>query len=86
MEIIYIYLIIVNVISFLLFGIDKNKAKKNDWRIKESTLFKMAIIGGSIGALIGMKVFRHKTKKASFIFIMIAIILSQFIVLYMLLN
>lgn len=61
-----IYLIIINIIAFLAMFIDKRKAKYGKWRIKEHTLFILALIGGSIGAIIGMYTFRHKTKKARF--------------------
>lgn len=60
------YLIAVNIITFFAFGIDKGKAKKGAWRIKEATLLGLAAIGGSVGALLGMKVFRHKTKHKKF--------------------
>ena len=61
-----IYLIIVNIIAFLAMFIDKKKAEKNRWRIKESTLLILALIGGSIGAIAGMYVFHHKTQKPRF--------------------
>ena len=61
MKYILAYLLIVNAVAFLLMLIDKIKAKKNLWRIKESTLMLSAAIGGSIGALAGMYTFRHKT-------------------------
>ena len=65
-SIIILYLIIINLLAFLLMGLDKRKAKRHKWRIPEKALFLSAIIGGSIGALLGMQVFRHKTKHASF--------------------
>ena len=55
------YLLAINIVAFLAFGIDKYKARNNQWRIPESTLLTMAVLGGSIGALIGMKVWHHKT-------------------------
>lgn len=58
-----LYLVIINIIAFAVFGIDKRKAVHNEWRVKESTLFILAIIGGSVGALLGMHVFHHKTRK-----------------------
>ena len=61
-----IYIILINLIAFVVFGIDKRKARKEQWRVPESTLFILAIIGGSIGALLGMLVFRHKTKHRKF--------------------
>ena len=63
-----LYLLIVNAAAFALMLADKIKAKKNAWRIPEKVLFFAAIIGGSIGSLLGMYLFRHKTKHFSFIF------------------
>lgn len=65
--ILIIYVIMSNVIGFLLMGIDKLKAKRRRYRIPERTLFATAILGGSIGILIGMYVFRHKTRHLSFV-------------------
>ena len=62
----FYYLIIINVITFIMFGIDKYKAIKNKWRIKESTLLGLTFIGGTLGSMMGMYVFRHKTKKFYF--------------------
>ena len=63
---IIIYLLIINIIAFLAMFIDKKKAEKDRWRIKESTLLTLALIGGSIGAIAGMYTFHHKTKKPRF--------------------
>ena len=63
---IIIYLVIINVITFVVYGIDKWKAKKAKWRIRESTLLGLAAIGGSIGALLAMKILRHKTLHPQF--------------------
>ena len=60
------YLIVINVIAFFIYGIDKLKAKKVKWRIPESTLLLLAIIGGSIGAWFGIKVWHHKTLHKKF--------------------
>lgn len=60
------YLLIINLISFVLYGIDKYKAKRGKWRISEATLLMMAVIGGSIGAWAGMKVWHHKTMHKKF--------------------
>ena len=60
------YLIVINVVTFLVYGIDKWKAKQGSWRISEATLLILAVIGGSIGALLGMKVWRHKTMHKKF--------------------
>lgn len=61
-----IYLIVINLIAFLAMYIDKRKARYGKWRIPEQTLFILALIGGSIGAIAGMCAFRHKTKKLRF--------------------
>ena len=71
------YLLIVNAVAFLLMLIDKVKAKKNRWRIKESTLMLWAAIGGSIGALAGMYTFRHKTLHRKFTIGIPAILILQ---------
>lgn len=61
-----IYLIIINLTGFLAMAIDKRRAKKGEWRIKEGTLFMITLLGGGIGTILGMYVFRHKTKKLKF--------------------
>lgn len=65
-NLIYIYFIIVNIIGFYFMYIDKRKAIKNEWRISEDILISIAIIGGSLGSLLGMYTFRHKTKHLKF--------------------
>lgn len=60
------YLLGINLISLAAYGIDKRKAIKGKWRVPESTLITLAVIGGSVGALAGMKLFHHKTKKKKF--------------------
>ena len=77
MKYILAYLLIVNAVAFLLMLIDKVKAKKNRWRIKESTLMLWAAIGGSIGALAGMYTFRHKTLHRKFTIGIPAILVLQ---------
>ncbi len=71
------YLIIINIIAFFLMGIDKKKARTGAWRIPEKTLFLSAILGGSIGAIAGMQLFRHKTRHRSFVVGMPAILIVQ---------
>lgn len=61
-----IYLIVINIVTFLVYGIDKHKAKRGKWRIPENMLLTLAVVGGSIGALLGMLAFRHKTKHKKF--------------------
>lgn len=64
--IISIYLFIINLITFIAFGIDKRKAKKGRWRIPEATLLGLSLIGGTLGGIMGMNLFRHKTQKKKF--------------------
>ncbi len=66
MTIILLYLAAVNVVSFFVYGIDKWKAKHNRWRITEAALLLLAVLGGSIGAWIGMRVWHHKTQHKKF--------------------
>lgn len=61
-----IYIGVVNLAGFILMAIDKRKARRNKFRVPESTLFLFAIFGGSLGCLLGMKAFRHKTQKPAF--------------------
>lgn len=61
------YLLIVNLVTWILYGVDKRKAIKGAWRIPEKTLILSAVIGGSVGALAGMMMFRHKIRKVKFI-------------------
>ena len=66
MKLLYSYLLIINAAGFLLMLVDKWKAKKNRWRIRESTLLIVAALGGSVGSLAGMYLFRHKTQHLKF--------------------
>ena len=77
LTLIIIYLIAVNLIGFVLMGIDKRKAIKNAFRIPEATLFSVALVGGSLGSILGMLIFRHKTKHWYFLFGMPIILILQ---------
>ena len=66
MKYIIIYVIAINLIAFLAMYIDKRRARNASWRIKESTLFTLVLLGGGIGGIAGMYTFRHKTKKLKF--------------------
>ncbi len=81
-----IYLIIINLIAFLAMYIDKRRAKYGKWRIKEHTLFILAILGGSIGAIVGMYTFRHKTKKMRFVIGFPAILVCEIVLGIMIYN
>lgn len=84
---IIIYMLIVNLLAFIIMFIDKRKAIKNEWRISEKFLIIIAIIGGSVGELIGMYVFHHKTKKLKFSIGVPVIIIAQIIlIIYILSN
>ncbi len=72
-----IYFIVINLTGLAMMGIDKRKAVKKLWRIPESTLFVIAIIGGSIGSIIGMRIFHHKTRHWYFVFGMPLILILQ---------
>ena len=71
------YLLAINAVTFIVYGIDKYKAKKAKWRISEATLLLLAVLGGSIGAWIGMKVWHHKTMHKKFKYGIPAILLIQ---------
>ena len=78
------YLLAINALSFILFGLDKYKAKKGKWRISEATLLMIAVIGGSIGAWVGMRLWHHKTMHKKFKYgIPIIIILQVCLVVYL---
>ena len=71
------YLLLINAAAFILMLVDKRKARKNRWRIPERTLILSAALGGSIGALLGMYTFRHKTKHLKFTLGIPAILITQ---------
>lgn len=75
--ILVVYFIFINLAGFLLMGIDKWKARKQAFRIPEATLFTVAVIGGSIGSILGMFTFHHKTRHWYFVYGMPAILLLQ---------
>lgn len=61
-----LYFIVINLLTFLLYGLDKYKAIRQEWRIPERALLLMAFVGGAFGALSAMRIFRHKTRKGRF--------------------
>ena len=75
------YLIVINIVTFLVYGIDKWKAKQGSWRISEATLLILAVIGGSIGALLGMKIWHHKTMHKKFKYGLPLILIIQIILI-----
>lgn len=76
---ILIYLLVINVIAFLAMYIDKKRAKWGKWRIKESTLLTLVLLGGGIGGIAGMYIFRHKTQKPRFVIGFPAILIIEII-------
>lgn len=83
MEAIVYFLVSINILAFIVYGIDKWQAAHGRWRIPESTLLGLAIIGGSIGALLGMKVWHHKTKHKKFVFGLPLILIAQLVIVYL---
>lgn len=75
--ILLITLLVLNIVTFIVYGVDKYKAKKGKWRISEATLLTLAALGGSIGAWIGMKIWHHKTQHLKFKHGVPAIIILQ---------
>ena len=72
-----VWLIAINVVTFAVYGIDKRRARRGAWRVPEKTLFLLPLLGGSLGALLGMRVFHHKTKHWYFVWGIPAILLVQ---------
>ena len=72
-----IYLAAINVVTFFLYGVDKWKAKRDKWRVSETVLIWMAVLGGSIGAWLGMKTWHHKTQHAKFKYGLPIILIAQ---------
>lgn len=77
------YGILINIIGFLSMKLDKEKARRHKWRIPEKTLFTIAIIGGSLGSILGMQLFRHKTKHAAFVIGMPLILMVQIALIWL---
>ena len=86
MQILQIYVCVINLIAFIMYGVDKWKAVHKRWRISEAVLMGIACAGGSAGALLGMYVFHHKTKQDYFSVGVPLIILMQVVVLFFLMN
>lgn len=72
-----IYLVLINLVTFFVYGADKRRARQGKWRVPEKTLFLLPLLGGSVGALLGMRVFHHKTKHWYFVWGVPAILLAQ---------
>ena len=81
-----LYLLVINLITFFIFAIDKFKATRSSRRVSEKKLWFFSLAGGSIGALLSMKLFRHKTKKLSFQTVLAIIIVIQVFIVYYLIT
>ena len=80
------YLTTINIVAFLIYGIDKWKAKRSKWRISEATLLVLAVMGGSIGAWLGMKTWHHKTLHKKFRFGVPLILIAQILLIIYIIN
>ncbi len=78
------YLVVINLVGFVIMGVDKKRAIRGAWRISEASLFLTAILGGSLGCILGMQHFRHKTKHWYFKYGMPAIWMVQIIIILLL--
>ena len=83
MRVLIYYLLGINLLTFFIYGIDKWKAKRNKWRVPEATLLMLAALGGSVGALLGMFVFHHKTKHKKFLIGVPLILLAQVVLAWL---
>ncbi len=83
---IIIYLVLINLLAFLMMWLDKRNAKKGKWRIPENTLLLLVILGGGIGGIVGMYTFRHKTQKAKFVIGFPAILICEIILAILILT
>lgn len=81
-----IYAIVMNLAGFALMGIDKKRARKRAFRIPEAVLFTIAVLGGSIGSILGMRLFRHKTRHWYFVYGMPAILILQIVIIVFIFN
>lgn len=82
--VIYGYLIVINIVAFAIYGLDKKRAIHDEWRIPEAALLTLAAVGGSVGALFGMQTFRHKTRKPKFAYGVPAMLLVHLGLFYLL--
>ena len=83
---ILIYLLAVNALTFIVYGIDKYKAKHAKWRISEATLLLLAVFGGSVGAWLGIKVWHHKTMHKKFKYGVLVIFILQVVLAILIIN
>lgn len=85
-KLLFLYFLIINLAAFIMYGIDKRKAIKKKWRIPENMLISIVLIGGGIGAELGMHIFRHKTKHKKFTIGVPAIVVIQAVIFVLVLK
>lgn len=85
-QVLFIYLALINLISFFYIGLDKMKAQLDHSRVRERTLWFLTLIGGSLGTLLGMRYFRHKTQKLSFQAVVAVILVVQIWIVYFIIE
>jgi uncharacterized membrane protein YsdA (DUF1294 family) len=78
------YFLIINLLTFFIYGLDKAKSAMGSWRVSERKLLSLAILGGSVGAIFGIKLFRHKTRKTDFLLPLGIILFLQVVLIYLL--
>ena len=85
-RILVVYLLAINLLAFILYGIDKKRARKREWRISEKTLIGIAVIGSCVGAILGMHIFHHKTRHWYFRYGLPLILIIQVLLAWFLYN
>ena len=86
MKVLFIYLLVINIAAFAIMGIDKHKAHRHKWRISESSIFLVGLLGGGSGVLLGMRIFHHKTKHLKFTLGIPLVVLTNIVLLWYLLQ
>ena len=86
MKYLYLYIILINTTTFIMFAIDKKRARKKEWRIPETWLLLSSLLGGSLGGIISMKIVNHKTKKPKFLIGMPMLLAINILLIYYLVK
>ena len=86
MKMLYVYYGVMNIIALIIYGIDKRRAVRHEWRLSESTLLLPAALGGAYGALMGMLLFHHKTRKKKFVILVPLFVIIHTVILLMVIR
>lgn len=86
MRMLYVYYGVMNIIALIIYGIDKRRAVRHEWRLSESTLLLPAALGGAYGALMGMLLFHHKTRKKKFVILVPLFVIIHTVILLMVIR